>query len=680
MREPSVTEDKFLFILEKQSNSLEVSKVQNGNSRDYILQGIAANFGEENNNGRIYEEGEYLPHLEYLREKMGKNRLVGELDHPEKFDISLKNISHVIEELAYDEGGRVLRIKVKLLDTPAGLIAKSLVDAGIPLSISSRAAGNVGPDKKVQIKKIFTYDLVADPGFPNAQLERVYESAGFNSFMIDERNKNSVVNSLQCINESFGIKNESGTKIYSVENNDEFQKSLMQEKNKSDIMESNTNNEYVTAGELDKYSIFIKKKIDELESQVNLMKEDNSAKISESSNPVEDSEVKKALEERVMKLEKYTEYLAENLESAIKYGEYLGENLDNSISYAKYLAENLDKNISYAKYLAENVDKNISYTEYIAENVDKNISYSKYLAEKVDDGIQYSEYVAENLNRGISYTEYLGENLDKGIAYAEYLGENLDKGIAYTEYLGEKLDQGLDYSEYLAENVNKGLSYSEYIAEGLNKGIAYSDYIAEKLNSEISWRTENLSEGSKNEKAPSLNESARENAESASKVELTESGFAGDYTNLSVKIDSLIESVKTQKTEVNINEARTKVQPPAQTQKAEQVLNESNGEKLDNVSGYNFIDKMPEDYAPVWESLNESQKQSVIAQATFYNLETEYQIKNFWTTRQLGTKPIGLQKLNEGQKTPEPIKAEDTQKGYSNDYLQWVAKSLEGKL
>ena len=173
MEKSTSMNENLVFILEKQSHNLDASKEKTSDGDSYVLQGIAAQFGKENNNNRIYEEGEYLPHLEYLNDKIQQKRLVGELDHPEKFDVSLKNISHVIEDLAYDKDGRVLKIKVRLLDTPAGQIAKKLVDAGIPLSISSRAAGNVGPDKKVQIKKIFTYDLVADPGFQDAQLERV---------------------------------------------------------------------------------------------------------------------------------------------------------------------------------------------------------------------------------------------------------------------------------------------------------------------------------------------------------------------------------------------------------------------------------------------------------------------------------------------------------------------------
>ncbi len=158
MNELSLLNENLLFILEKQNSNLKVSKSESESGEDYVLQGIAAQFGKENNNNRIYEEGEYLPHLDYLKDKINQKRLVGELDHPEKFDVSLKNISHVIEDLVYDKDGRVITIKVRLLDTPAGQIAKKLVDAGIPLSISSRAAGNVGPDKKVQIKKIFTFN------------------------------------------------------------------------------------------------------------------------------------------------------------------------------------------------------------------------------------------------------------------------------------------------------------------------------------------------------------------------------------------------------------------------------------------------------------------------------------------------------------------------------------------
>lgn len=645
----SLNED-YVFILERQNSILEAKKSE---SDDYVLEGIAAVFGQENNNNRIYEEREYLPHLEYLRDKITQNRLVGELDHPEKFDVSLKNISHIITDLVHDKEGRVLKIKVKLLDTPAGKIAKSLVDAGVPLSISSRAAGSVGPDKKVQIKKIFTYDLVADPGFKDAQLERVYESQGFTTIQIEEMKKNSVLNGLECLNEALGMENESSVKIYKVENDEEFQKIVNKSdnKNKTILME---NNEFVTAEELNKYSIFLKKEMDALKTAITEVKEQKSSLTeSEESSKAYTQE----LESRIAKLEKYTEYLAENLENSIKYGEYLAENLDSSINYSKYLAENLDKNISYSKYLAENVDKSISYSEYVAESVDKNIEYSKYLAEKLDQGIQYTEYLAENVDQSISYSEYLAESLDKGIAYTEYVAEKLNDGIEYTEYLAENLNKGIEYSEYLAENINGNIEFSENLSEKLNKSISYSEYIAESISS----------------KMPADNSTIlKESVNTSAIAGLNESGFAGNYEDLTSQIDSLIESVKTKKTESNINEAAQKV-AAVETQKTqEEVLNENTNTAK---TGLKFIDEMPEDYVQVWESLNEGHKQSIIAQSHFYKLNTPYQINNFWQTRQLGSKPVGVQKLDENENIAENVKPQ----AYNSDYMNYIASQLEQK-
>jgi hypothetical protein len=681
MPEISSLNENMVFILEKQNQILEARQENTADGKEYILRGTAAQFGVENNNNRVYEEGEYLPHLDYLKDKIKQKRLVGELDHPEKFDISLNNVSHTIEDLTYNKEGRILEIKVRLLDTPAGQIAKRLVDAGVPLSISSRAAGNVGPDKKVQIKKIFTYDLVADPGFQDAQLERVYESAGFSSEDYIYRKSKSVTNSLECVNEALGIKKGSGLMIYNVKDNEEFKKIINKDKNKSTIMESNR--EFVSAEDLNNYTVFLKREMEAMKAEISALKgnkveEGQALSFNTPQVPTYNNETSPSLEDRISTLEKYSEYLAETLNGSIQYGEYLAENLDNSISYNKYLAENLDRTISYSKYLAENVDKSISYSEYVAENLDKSVEYSKYLAEKVDESIQYSEYVAEKVDTNISYAEYLAENLDRGISYSEYLAEKVDQGIGYSEYIAEKLDQGIGYSEYLAENVNKGIAYSEYLAENLNRGISYSDYLAEKIKNNIAY-SEYIAENVNNTFTGGINESEnpREKADLASSAGLFESGFAGDYTTISSKIDSLIESVQTQKTETFTKRVAERMQPAAQTQKAEQALNESAETEQKPSSGHKFVDEAPAEYTQIWESLNEGHKQSLIAQASFYNLETPYQIKNFWSTRQLG-RNIGLQKLVESESIETPVEKTVT-KAYSNDYLNYIAESLNGK-
>ena len=144
----------------------------------YVLEGVFAELDKLNRNKRIYPKDEYLKHLSYLRDDIKKNGgLLGELDHPEdRFEVKIKEASHVIKDLWYDESSNCVMGKIELLNTPNGLIAKSLVDQGIPLHISSRAAGTVGNDSKVNIQQIYTYDLVCKPGFAGAVLHRVNES------------------------------------------------------------------------------------------------------------------------------------------------------------------------------------------------------------------------------------------------------------------------------------------------------------------------------------------------------------------------------------------------------------------------------------------------------------------------------------------------------------------------
>jgi hypothetical protein len=688
----------FVLVLEKSSHNLKVERTGN----DYFLEGIAAVFGKENENQRIYEEREYIPHLEYLNEKITQKRLVGELDHPKEFDVSLKNISHLVESLSYNQGDRTLKIKVKLLDTPNGKIAKSLVDAGIPISISSRAAGNVLENKKVQIKKIFTYDLVADGGFgKSAQLDRVYESLGFSS---SERNrKDSVINGLSLINESLGLGNNSDTKIYRIKDQDKIKKLLDKEINKTtSIMENN----FVTAEEMNDYSKLIMKEMATIKSTINSIKS-----IKESAKP-ETMTSPSSLEERVSKLEKYADYLAENLEASIKYGEYLAENLEDTVSYAKYLAENLDKSISYGKYLAEHLDNNISYSEYIAENVDsslgavktltekvnKSIAYSEYVGENLDKNIRYAEYIAENVDKSISYSEYLAEKLDRNISYSEYLAENLDKNISYSEYLAENVDKSISYSEYLAENLDKGLAYAEYLGENLDKNISYAEYLAEKLSNNISYseyiaEAINTTSGTK-EMKNALTQAVSENKNN--------SGFAGDYSTISSKIDNLINTVGKQKTEqiaeqknypfLNLMSQEKQNEFLAlhegQKQKVAKTLNESNysSEKEiatimkgalteQNASGEKFLDLMPEKYRTSWETMNEGQKASIMAQSKFYRLETAYQIQNFWDTRGIKSVKANVQKLDESQNQNAIITS--APKGVSREYLDNLAAALE---
>jgi len=444
--------NKKLLILERSKSNLSMTKDADGS---VVLEGVFTEIGVKNKNNRIYEEAEVLPHINELKEKVKTNKLLGELDHPKDFDISLSNVSHVIEDLDYDKDKKQVLGRIRLLNTSKGKEAQALIEDGIPLHISSRAAGTVDESGKVKIKKFFTYDLVADPGFENAELARV--------------------------NESYGFEDTEGLYIYEMDSSEEE----INKTNKTDLIMENTSDKFVTVEDFNKYTEYVKNTLDGVKESAN------------SNN-----------DELIEKLVKYTEHIAEKVNQVTDYTEYLSENLDKSISHSDYLAENIDKIKNYASYLGEELDSSIQYTEHVAEQADKGIAYSNYLGESLDKGIKYSEYIAEKVDQNIAYSEYLGENVDKSIKYSEYIAENVASTTG--ESINEstvneygKMKEGYTPTmEEVSKCMGEGMKY-EAICEmypDADKGAikemcdkcmheenkSYKDTISEKLESLIS--------------------------------------------------------------------------------------------------------------------------------------------------------------------------------------------------
>jgi len=449
---------KSVLIVENSTNSL--SKINESNNKsNNILGGIFTEFDIKNRNERIYTADRFLPCLEEMNERItNMGSVYGEFDHPDVFDTSLARASHLVTKAEYVKENNRVEGEIRLLNTHWGKEAQALVNDGCPVFVSSRAAGITESDGTVTLKKLFTYDIVADPGFASAKMN------------------------IKTLNESFGFSNKANFRIYEMSDESKI----------NDLFNMNTN-DLVTKQQLTDYSKYLINELASTKKEVrNAIKKGNL-------NPKKLEqllEYYENLNDTNSQIVKYLDYLAEKVqvvvnenttlkttaEKLIKHNDYLAENLEKAINYTEYVAENLDKNIEYSEYLAENLDKNISYSEYIAENLDKNISYSEYLAENLDKNIAYSEYLAENLDKNIAYAEYIAENLDKNISYSEYLAEHLDNSIAYSEYLAEHVEGNIAYSEYIAENLDDNIAYSEYIAENLDKSISYQSLIVEKLN------------------------------------------------------------------------------------------------------------------------------------------------------------------------------------------------------
>ena len=436
---------KPVLIVENSTNSL-VRESGGTGKKDYVLGGTFTEFDIKNRNERVYTADRFLPALTEMNERMNNLGVVyGEFDHPDVFDTSLSRASHIITKADYIKEQNLVSGEIRLLSTYWGKEAKALVDDGCPVFVSSRAAGITESDGTVSLKKLFTYDIVADPGFASAKM------------------------SVKVLNESLGYDNpKSNFRIYEMSDESKI----------NDLFNMNKN-EYVTKQQLTDYSQYLVKELASTKKEVKtaITKGNMAPKRLEQL-----LEYYEELNKTNSQVVKYLDYLAEKVQIMVNENKSLKETTEKLIKHNDYLAENLEKAVNYSEYLAENLDKNIAYSEYVAENLDKNISYSEYVAENLDKNIAYSEYLAENLDKNISYSEYIAENVDKNIAYSEYIAENLDKNIAYSEYLAEHVEGNIAYSEYIAEHLDDNIAYSEYLAENLDKTISYSGLITEKLN------------------------------------------------------------------------------------------------------------------------------------------------------------------------------------------------------
>ena len=134
---------------------------------------------KKNRNGRLYEYNTMKKEVaRYTEEYINKHRAFGELGHPESPSINLDRVSHMITSLRED--GNQWIGKAKILDTPMGNIAKSLIEGGAQLGVSSRGMGSLKNVNGVNVVQPDFYlataaDIVADPSAPGAFVQGIME-------------------------------------------------------------------------------------------------------------------------------------------------------------------------------------------------------------------------------------------------------------------------------------------------------------------------------------------------------------------------------------------------------------------------------------------------------------------------------------------------------------------------
>ena len=158
-------------LIREEIESVNIITEERNGKKSLYIEGVFLQGNIKNRNGRMYP-------METLRREVGRynessvstGRALGELGHPDGPTVNLDRVSHKIVSLK--ESGSNFIGKAKILSTPMGKIASSLLGEGVKLGVSSRGIGSlkatregfnvVGDDFMLATAA----DIVADPSAP----------------------------------------------------------------------------------------------------------------------------------------------------------------------------------------------------------------------------------------------------------------------------------------------------------------------------------------------------------------------------------------------------------------------------------------------------------------------------------------------------------------------------------
>jgi hypothetical protein len=167
-------------LIREEIESVEFLVENRNGKKSMYIEGVFLQGNIKNRNGRMYP-------METLRKEVGRynenhvqsGRALGELGHPDTPTVNLDRVSHKIVSLK--ESGSNFIGKAKILGTPMGKIASSLVEEGVKLGVSSRGIGSLRATKEGvnvvgdDFMLATAADIVADPSAPDAFVEGIME-------------------------------------------------------------------------------------------------------------------------------------------------------------------------------------------------------------------------------------------------------------------------------------------------------------------------------------------------------------------------------------------------------------------------------------------------------------------------------------------------------------------------
>ena len=167
-------------LITEEIESVEFIVEDRNGKKSMYIEGVFLQGDITNRNRRMYPMDTLRKEVARYNENfVQKGRALGELGHPEGPTVNLDRVSHKITSLK--ESGSNFIGKAKLLDTPMGRIAKSLIGEGVKLGVSSRGMGSLRQTKEginvveSDFMLATAADIVADPSAPDAFVDGIME-------------------------------------------------------------------------------------------------------------------------------------------------------------------------------------------------------------------------------------------------------------------------------------------------------------------------------------------------------------------------------------------------------------------------------------------------------------------------------------------------------------------------
>ena len=167
-------------LITEQIDDIEILSEEKNGKKHLYIEGTFLQGNIKNRNGRMYPMETLAREVDkYSNTYIKSGRAMGELGHPDGPIVNLDRVSHLITSLVQE--GSNFKGKAKILDTPMGQIAKSLLDEGVRLGVSSRGVGSLKLNREGvnvvadDFMLATAADIVADPSAPEAFVNGIME-------------------------------------------------------------------------------------------------------------------------------------------------------------------------------------------------------------------------------------------------------------------------------------------------------------------------------------------------------------------------------------------------------------------------------------------------------------------------------------------------------------------------